>query len=155
MMTKKILVLSLPIAFIFIVACIVFSCPSGIFTDKPFVEINEEKIFVELAITKEAQEIGLAGHKRLDKNEGMLFVFPKKDFYGFWMKGMGFPIDIIWINDDKVVWIEHAVSPQAGLTDGELSVYYPPELADNVLEINAGESERMNLKEGDGVRVER
>ncbi len=154
-MTKKILVLSLPVAFVFIVACIIFSCPSGIFTEKPFVKINNEKIFVEMAITKEAQEIGLAGHKRLEKNEGMLFIFPKKDFYGFWMKGMSFPIDIVWVNDNKIVWIEREVKPQSNLPDAELPIYYPPELADAVLEINAGVADELELKEGDGIEVKR
>lgn len=57
----------------------------------------------EVADTSASREQGLSGRKGLGKTEGMLFVFPLAGRYGFWMKDMLFPIDIIWINENGVV----------------------------------------------------
>lgn len=68
----------------------------------------------EIADTKAKQEKGLSGRKKIDSNEAMLFVFPDEHKYGFWMKDMNFPIDIIWLNHDlDIVTIRTNVSPDS------------------------------------------
>ena len=73
----------------------------------------------------------------------MLFVFDKPDTYGFWMKDMRFPIDIIWISGDKVIYVLSEVHP-----DSYPNLFKPPIPVDKVLEINAGLSRKLGITEG-------
>lgn len=112
-----------------------------------YVKIAGQNIKVDLANTLESRTKGLSGRQELKENEGMLFVFDHEGLYPFWMKGMNFPIDIIWINKDlKVVYIKKDVSP---LSYPE--TYTSSENAKYILEVVAGFSEKNNLKVGDSV----
>ncbi len=112
-----------------------------------FVKIAGENIKVDLAESAGAQARGLGGRLSLLSNEGMLFVFQKSGIYSFWMKGMNFPIDIVWIDEDlRVVYIKENALPSSypeSFSPGQNSKY--------VLEVSALFSEKHNLKIGDGV----
>lgn len=41
--------------------------------------------------------------------DGMLFVFPDYEERNFWMKGMKFPLDIIWLRDGKIMKMERNI----------------------------------------------
>ena len=61
--------------------------------------------------------------------------------YGFWMKGMHFPLDMVWIAPDKrVVMVSKDVSP-----DTYPNVIYPPADISSVLEINADSAEKFGI----------
>ena len=91
-------------------------------------------INVEIAQTEAEREQGLSGNKPLADDEGMLFIFDKPGYHGFWMKDMLFSIDIIWISaDKKIVHIETNLSP-----DTYPKSFSPFEPAQYVLEVNAG-----------------
>ena len=111
----------------------------------PVAEINEHTFFLYLAETSKEQAIGLAKYNHLEQNQGMLFLFSKSDFYSFWMKDMRFPIDIIFIQDNKVVDIFNKVPVSP---DENLPVYTTRTKANKVLEINAGLAKQYNLKIG-------
>lgn len=100
---------------------------------------------VEIADTFFKRSRGLADRTGLQDNQGMLFVFDKLEKHGFWMKGMEFPIDIVWIKDNQVIGIEKNVLPTSS------DIYYPPEPVDRVLEINAGLADKLGIKVGDEV----
>jgi uncharacterized membrane protein (UPF0127 family) len=119
--------------------------------ERPYVTIGENRIFVDIAKTDGERERGLSGRASLRDDEGMFFIFPEKGRYGFWMKDMNFPIDIIWMNDHKIVWIEKNVDPQIGVSEEKLSIYIPDEDADSVLEIKGGKSDELNFFIGDVV----
>lgn len=119
---------------------------------KATVEINDKSFKVDVAETMGARAKGLSGREKLDKDEGMFFIFGTAGNYGFWMKDMKFPIDIIWIKNDRVVGITPNVRPQAGASDFGLKLYYPPEPVKHVLEVNAGTAAAMGFKIGDEVR---
>lgn len=104
-------------------------------------------------------ETGLSGRQTLGKNEGMLFDFktPKNDLF-FWMKDMLFDIDIIWIADKKIIGITPNIpSPEKDkgleIKDLRLPAYSPPSDVDQVLEVNAGWSEKNKIKIGDEVKL--
>ncbi len=102
-------------------------------------------VTVDLAITPEQHTLGLSGRKSLQKHEGMLFVFDIPADYGFWMKDMLFPIDIIWISQEKkVIYIEKNVSPNTYPKS-----FSPGSLAKYVFEVQAGFSDAYALKVGD------
>jgi len=115
------------------------------------VSFGQTVIHAELADTPELHERGLYGRESLSDGHGMLFVFPKSGEYGFWMKGMRFPIDIVWINaQHEVVGVERNVSP-----DSFPKVFYPPVPISLVLEVPAGFCDTHGIKVGDVVREKR
>ena len=73
--------------------------------------VNEARIRVLVADTPQERAAGLSGYAGLPEDAGMLFVFPEPRQPSFWMKGMKFAIDIIWIADGTVVQIDASVSP--------------------------------------------
>lgn len=114
------------------------------------VKIAGQEIKVDLAITKMEHNRGLSGRTNLKEDEGMLFVFETPGEYGFWMKDMFFPIDIIWITEVsgnmKVVYIKKDARPES-----YPEVYNPDQPAKYILEVVSGFSEKNNLKVGDKV----
>jgi hypothetical protein len=113
-----------------------------------FVKIAGVTLQVEIASTPEMLKQGLSGRAGLKENEGMLFVFERPGKYSFWMKDMNFPIDIIWIGEDlKVIYIKKDALPNSFP-----EVFTPDKNAKYVLEVNAGFSEKNDLKEGDSVQ---
>ena len=113
-----------------------------------YLKIKEQNIKVELAETEQERIKGLSGRENLCDNCGILFIFNKEDFHSFWMKEMKFPIDIIWINNDKIVQI----TKNADLTQAKnIPTYTPKQKANKVLEVNAGFCEKHNIKVGDKV----
>ena len=116
------------------------------------ISVSGNKVFVETADTDAKRAMGLSGRSSLSQKEGMLFVFEEKDITPiFWMKDMGFAIDIIWINDGVVAGISKNVSPEPGRLEGELTLYRPPVPIDYVLEVAASFSEKNEVDIGDTV----
>jgi uncharacterized membrane protein (UPF0127 family) len=121
------------------------------FAPKPSANINGHVFSLYLAKTSNEQEVGLAKYKKIDKNQGMLFIFQKPDYYSFWMKNMQFPIDIIFINQNKIVDIFQNVP--APKNNNNLPTYTTGEKADKVLEINSGLSNIYKFKISDHVNL--
>ena len=111
------------------------------------VVLGGKTFFVEIADTNAKQVRGLSGHKPLLDNQGMLFIFQKPDKYGFWMKDMNFPIDILWIDSNyKIIHIEKSLAPKS-----YPKVFYPEAPVQYVLEIPAGSSSALGIKVKDSV----
>ena len=86
-------------------------------TTSKSISIKGKIIYVDIAKTDLELSRGLSGRLNLASDNGMLFVFAKKDTSPiFWMKNMLFPIDIIWIDDEKVVQIDKNIKPPKHLT---------------------------------------
>lgn len=119
------------------------------------IEINNAKLKVEVADTQAKRKQGLSGKAALASDEGMLFVFEEAGKHPFWMKGLNFALDFIWINGDKIVDIkENAQPPIGGQKDESLPIYESKEDADKILEVSAGTVQRLNIKVGDSVKLE-
>ncbi len=114
--------------------------------------INNHIFSLEIVKTDKEREIGLAKYKNIPQNFGMLFFFEKPDFHSFWMKNMKFPIDIIFIRNNKIVTIFKNASPPKSNNEF-IPIYRTKELSDSVLEINAGLSDKYNFKTGDFVKI--
>ena len=96
---------------------------------------------VEIADTSERRTLGLGGRDTIGDDEGMLFVFPKSDFYGFWMKDMRFPLDIVWLDEDfKVVYVKENVSPNT-----YPEIFFPQTKAVYVLEMKGNRAENSGV----------
>ncbi|MEK7559146.1 MAG: DUF192 domain-containing protein [Patescibacteria group bacterium] len=115
----------------------------------PVAKINNRSFKLYVAKTEKDKQIGLSKYKKIENERGMVFSFSKANYYPFWMKEMKFPIDIIYINDGKIVTIYRNVpTPKDKLSP---PVYNSTKPADTVLEVNAGLSQKYNFKEGDTV----
>jgi len=117
------------------------------------VTIGDHSFEVTVATSQQEREIGLSQTKSLQQDQGMIFLFEKPDYHSFWMKNMKFPIDIIYINGDKIVTIQNDAQPPK--ENEEISIIYTPtEPSDKVLEIQAGLSKEYNFKNGDKIIIE-
>ena len=104
------------------------------FWPKSYLEVNNKKLNIYIADSPDEWERGLSWKDNMPENRGMLFIFSTSDFYKIWMKDMKFPIDIIWIGEDKkIVDIKTNISPQ---TFPEIFTSRQP--ARYVLEVNSG-----------------
>jgi len=153
---NKVVLVILIIAVVVIIGLIISVCFSILpyksgFT-KGTVSINGKIFKVEVAKSAEAQAQGLQGREKLAENQGMLFAFEEKRYHNFWMDGMKIPLDIIWIDDNKIIDITPNVpAPTENQTD--LPIYNPPQEVNYVLEINAGLAEKNNFKKGDSIQI--
>lgn len=120
---------------------------------KSEVKINNQLIVAEVVSEAKEREQGLSGRESIGINEGMLFLFEEPGLYGFWMKGMRFPIDIIWIAGTEIVGVEENVEPEPGAKEGQLEIYYPPEPVNKVLELKAGRAGILRAKAGNEVKI--
>ena len=105
---------------------------------------------VEVVSTPEERARGLGYRDSLPLDQGMLFLFEEPDYHTFWMRGMRFPLDILWIREGVIVHIEENLPPPSPLYV-RLPTYRPAEKADSVLEINAGLVQKYGLQVGDTV----
>ncbi|MDO8442947.1 MAG: DUF192 domain-containing protein [bacterium] len=142
------------------------------------VKVGENVFRAEVAETMAQKAKGLSFRDSLDKDSAMYFDFGKEGNQVFWMMGMRFPIDIIWIKNNVVVGIEKNVpAPEKGTPENALKRYYSPEPVDpvrsrpaegsatatsgrpasngvdKVLEINAGLSDELGIKVGDNFTI--
>lgn len=84
---------------------------------------------------------GLSGREYMLTNQGMLFVFDQPGNHCIWMKDMNFPIDIVWIDENKIVTdIKKDVKPETYPES-----FCPSKDSKYVIELNAGVSELANL----------
>ncbi len=111
--------------------------------------IGDTQISIDIADTPPSQARGLSGRSTLFDIEGMLFIFPRDGKYGFWMKEMLFPIDIIWLDKDwKIAEITASVEPSTYPT-----IFYPEVPIRAVLEVAAGFGERHDVAVGDSITL--
>lgn len=106
--------------------------------------IGSQKYDLAVADTPVQLEQGLGGRTSLASNKGMLFVMGPHDDGCFWMKGMNFPLDMIWLNSSgQVIHMAANVSPNS----------YPNEYCSEtrpayVIELNAGAIACGNIQDG-------
>ncbi|MBP5343752.1 MAG: DUF192 domain-containing protein [Alphaproteobacteria bacterium] len=102
--------------------------------------------FVEKAVTQKEREQGLANRHSLDKDSGMLFVFKHPQVVRMWMKDTYIPLDMIFINNNKVVSIHKNAKPM------DETIISSKVFASAVLEVNAGTVNEHNIRVGDKIR---
>ncbi len=107
-------------------------------------EFGGVSLRIEYATTPESRERGLGGRTEIQDDYGMLFVFPKNDYYGFWMKDMLMPLDIFWLDAQG-----HVVSMALDVaTSTYPNVFYPSIPAQYVLETAAGFAREHSIATG-------
>ena len=122
--------------------------------DGPSVIIGTTVFTAEIADTPELRSKGLGERDSLPDQTGMLFIFPSGQASSFWMKGMRFPLDFVWIGEDcTVVDLTEQVQHSPPNTPGsELEILESDPPAAYTFEINAGEVRGFGVEIGDEVR---
>jgi len=110
------------------------------------VRLAGQELVVEIADTPAEWSRGLSGRENLAENSGMLFVYGDYNIRSFWMKGMKFPLDIVWIKDGIVMECEKQV--QVLDKNGQISQVLSPSEVNYVLEVNSGICEKYGIVPG-------
>ncbi len=106
---------------------------------------------IETAVTKEEMSRGLMNRASLADNSGMLFALRGNTEVAMWMKDTFIPLDMIFVTTDgRIVWLYKNARPQSTTlirpeTDEPLAA---------VIELNAGDIDKLGLKIGDKVHHE-
>ncbi len=114
------------------------------------VTVKQKTVYVEVADTQEKRKTGLMWRTSLDKDTGMLFCYPDNAVRYFWMKNTFVPLDIAFIDSNRVIRTIHstkAVNDSVHIYSSYVPVQY-------VLEVNQGWFEKHNIKREDTVRFE-
>ncbi|HAU99552.1 MAG: Prolipoprotein diacylglyceryl transferase [Microgenomates group bacterium GW2011_GWF2_45_18] len=120
------------------------------------VTFSEKTFRVEVADTDERRALGLGGRNSIGEvagADGMLFFFSPASQPTFWMKGMRFPIDILWISENAVIKIDRNLQPEPNQSTSALSRYSPPRPVEYVLELQANDADRWQIDVGDSVQI--
>lgn len=131
-----------------LVALIILSgCSFTQKTEIASLKINNAEFQVEIAQTAGQMKRGLSGRDSLCSNCGMLFVYSDYQVRHFWMKGMNFPLDFIWISGKEIVGLAQNVpiTDESGAVK-TLNSFRP---VNRVLEVPAGWISQNSVKIGD------
>lgn len=116
------------------------------------VRFNEKKelfVLLEVAVTDEERQKGLMYRTELDENKGMVFIFRPAQKATFWMKNTFIPLDIIFINNGKIVKIVENAEPN------QTETVYPSEFeVTEVIEVVGGYTKKHDIKVDDTVTFE-
>ena len=124
--------------------------PKNIAGKEVKVKIGIQEWHVELTKNDWTRAMGLSGRKFLGENDGMLFVFNRPNVQRFWMRDMKFPLDIIWIDNNKVVGVAENLPPASF---NSLKTYASPVPVRFVLEVNAGSAQKFGINVGNEVFI--
>ncbi len=94
---------------------------------------------IDVVYTDELRSLGLGERDSYPDGRGMLFLFEVPYPYGFWMKGMRFSLDIVFLSHGRIVYIERGIKPD------DKRIIAPPKPIDQVIEFNAGGAEDLSV----------
>lgn len=116
----------------------------GFYRDDKTVTINGHAFKAEAPNSQAGFDKGLGGRPCILPDEAMIFPFSTPGQYTFWMKGMKFPIDMVWINVNHQV-VQDFIDVQPS-TYPSKTFANPQRLpAEYVLEIKANLSKQLKI----------
>lgn len=65
-------------------------------------QLNQKKLQLAVADTKQKREKGLMYRTELDGVDGMIFYFKEKDIVTFWNENTVMDLDVYWLDGNKV-----------------------------------------------------
>jgi len=113
----------------------------------PWVEVGGERFQVEIADDDAERARGLMFRDVLPAGHGMLFIHDREEPQAYWMKNTRIPLDILYFDGQRrLVAQQRGVPPCSA---GDRCPAYPSRRpALYVLELNAGEAQRLGLENG-------
>jgi len=130
---------------------IAFAAIMFVSTKKPVYQVSAGSCVFKAdgALTVRSQYEGLSSRKSLDVDKGMLFLFATPADQTFVMRSMNFPLDIIFIRDNRVVNLYQNLPPEGAVT--KMS-YHSGAPVNAVLEVPAGRSRACGIGVGTQVK---
>ena len=114
-----------------------------------FIGKKNSAVFLEIADSPEKKEKGLMNRPNLPSNRGMVFVFRPRVKVTFWMKDTLIPLDMIFVNDGKIVKIVKEAIPN------QINILYPSDFeVTEVIELNGGFADKHMIQIGDRLAFE-
>ena len=112
------------------------------------------EITCEIAQTPKERSYGLMNREELPMDRGMLFVFDNPQNLSFWMKNTLIPLDIIFIDENKIILNVEEADVEPGVPANNLTRYHSAGPAKWVVEINQGLSASNGIKTGTPIIIE-
>jgi len=109
--------------------------------------IGNQTFALDVADTDEKREIGLMSRDSMPASHGMIFVFPREEPRGFWMKDTRIPLDIIYVAADRRVASIHQMNPF------DLTRVNSAGPAMYAIELNADTAKKLGVKPGDRLGI--
>ena len=116
------------------------------------ITVGSQELSVEIANDPSEITKGLGERDQIG-SDGMLFVLSQRIIPTFWMKGMRFALDFVWIDGGRVVDLTENVPAEPGVVDAKLKRYSPDHVVTHVLELDAGEIKKREISVGDSVQM--
>lgn len=114
---------------------------------QPWVELAGQRYSVELAKDDAERARGLMFRDSMDEGHGMLFIHDVQAPQAYWMKNTKIPLDILYFDNDRKLVSQQRDVPPCSLGDG-CPPYPSTAPARYVLELNAGQAEKLKLEDG-------
>lgn len=115
------------------------------------IKINNHLFTVELAVSADERSRGLMHRKSLEPNSGMLFIYPEPRIISFWMKQTLIPLDLLYFDKDgQLIESHHNIQP---CKLSNCKTYTNKKPAQFALELPAGTTKRLNIKQGNSFTV--
>ena len=108
-------------------------------------------ISLEVARTPPQQRLGMMQRPALPPLRGMWFPFDRPRRLRFWMYNTMAPLDMVFLRENRVIHIEARVPVCPALP---CPSYGPVQLGDSVIELGAGEVERLGISMAQTVRID-
>jgi len=118
-----------------------------------FFNLNKEhtkNILVEIPENSEEQSTGLMNREEINENQGMLFIYDEPQHLSMWMKNVKFSIDIIFVNNRKI--IENVIKNAEPLSSTLYNSKGPCKYA---VEVIAGFTDTYRVEKGQQIEIKR
>ena len=135
-----------------VLALLAASCLSGCASaGGPWVELGGQRYVVEIADDDAERARGLMFRDAMADDRGMLFIHDSQQPLAYWMKNTRIALDILYFDDARRLVSQRRGVPPCSL--GDRCPNYPSGApARYVLELNAGQAERLGLEDGAELR---
>ena len=111
-------------------------------------------IFVEIADSPDKRAQGLMFRRSMATDRGMLFLFPEPGDQTFWMKNTLISLDIFWLDESGTILHLEPNVPICTRRDDGCPRYQAPHKSLQVLELNAGMAEKLDLAVGNQLKID-
>ena len=129
---------------LFIATCALSACAGA---SQPWVEIGGHRYQVEIADDEAERQRGLMFRDTMADDHGMVFIHDAQEPQAYWMKNTRIPLDILYFDNDRKLVAQQRDVPTCSL--GDSCPAYPSNApARYVLELNAGQAEKLKLQDG-------
>lgn len=131
---------------ILLTAAVILEIPNARADAHEVLTLGSETYVVELALTNEERWQGLSERETLEPGHAMVFVWPEARPRRFHMRGMLFPIDIIFLGPQgEVLNVANSVEPCPA---EPCPRYYSAGPSPVVIEVPAGEASQAGVAAG-------